>query len=399
VNVTPEADVDRAWSRYGRAIRSRLDIGIAAAVAVIGQLDVWASGQTGANLVGSRPVVSACYLVTAVALAWRRSAPLAVAYVVLAVAGLQALVLGASEGQGVLLPALVAMYSVGAYAELPRSLVPLALLPVALATRELRNPDNTDLSNVLDALAWDMTLVGAWLLGAYLRTRRLYVAELRERAARAERSREERARAAVADERARIARELHDAVAHGVTVMVVQAEAAEEVLSADPERARAPLRTIQSTGREALIELRRLLGILREEDAIAERAPRPGLANLDALVATMRQAGLVVDVNVEGEPVRLPVGLDLSAYRIVQEALTNALKHAGPAHATVAVSYGDGMLGLEVSDDGAGPSQPNGSGHGLASMRERVALYGGELESGPRPGRGYRVRARLPLSR
>jgi signal transduction histidine kinase len=223
-------------------MRSRADIAIALAVVVVGQLDVWASDQTGANVVGPRPVVAVFYLLTALALAWRRRAPFAVALVVLAANVVQALALGASEGQGVLVPALIALYSAGAYEERPRSLVPLALLPLVILARETTNPENTDLASVLDALAWDVTIVAAWLLGAYLRTRRLYVAELEERALRAERAREEQARAAVADERARIARELHDAVAHGVTVMVVQAEAAEEMLDADPERARQPLR-------------------------------------------------------------------------------------------------------------------------------------------------------------
>jgi signal transduction histidine kinase len=380
-------------------MRSRLDLAIALVVAIVGQLDVWASSLTGANIVGPKPVVAAFYLLTALSLYWRRTAPLTVAMVVLGANAVQAVTIGASEGQGVLVPALIAMYAAGAYDERPRSLIPLASLPVVILARELTNPENTDTANVLDALAWESTIAAAWLLGAYLRTRRLYVAELEERAARAERARAEQARAAVADERARIARELHDAVAHGVTVMVVQAEAAEEVLSADPERAREPLRKVQRSGREALVELRRLLGFLRDEDAAAERAPQPGLANLDALVESVRAGGLDVDVRVEGDPVPLPGGLDLSAYRIVQEALTNALKHAGPAHATVAVTYGDGMLELDVSDDGRGRSAADGAGQGLAGMRERVALYGGELESGPQPQRGFRVRARLPVSR
>lgn len=378
-------------------MRSRADIAIALAVVVVGQLDVWASDQTGANVVGPRPVVAVFYLLTALALAWRRRAPFAVALIVLGANVVQALALGASEGQGVLVPALIALYSVGAYAERPRSLVPLALLPLVMLVREATNPENTDFANALDALAWDVTIVAAWLLGAYLRTRRLYVAELTERALRAERAREEQARAAVADERARIARELHDAIAHGVTVMVVQAEAAEEMLDADPERARQPLRKVQRSGREALVELRRLLGVLREDDAAAERAPQPGLADLGLLLARVREAGLDVQLRVEGEPVRLRGGLDLSAYRIIQEALTNSLKHAGPARATVALIYGDGVLELEVADNGRGVGASNGSGHGLDGMRERVALYGGELESGPVPGRGYVVRARLPV--
>jgi signal transduction histidine kinase len=380
-------------------MRSRADIAFALTVAVLGQLDVWASDLTGANVVGPRPVVAAFYLVTALALAWRRRASFVVALTVVGVNIVQALVFGASEGQGVLVPALVALYSVGANEERPRSLVPLALLPVVALARAVTNPENTDLANLLDALAWDSTIAAAWLLGAYLRTRRLYIAELTERATRAEQAREEQARAAAVNERARIARELHDAVAHGVTVMVVQAEAAEEMLAGDPERARRPLRKVQRTGREALVELRRLLGVLREEDAAAERGPQPGLADLDVLIADVEEAGLPVELLVEGEPVPLPSGIDLSAYRIVQEALTNSLKHAGRARATVALTYSKDVLDLEVSDDGRGNAASNGAGHGLAGMRERVALYGGELEYGPQPGDGYLVRARLPVPR
>ncbi|MDQ3876503.1 MAG: sensor histidine kinase [Actinomycetota bacterium] len=380
-------------------MRSRVDIAIALAVAAVGQLEVWAPDLMGAKVVGSRPVVAAFYLVTALALAWRRRAPFAVAMLVVGVNVVQALALGTSEGQGVLIPGLIALYSVGAHEDRPRSLVPLAFLAFVLLARETNNPDNTDLGHLLDALAWESTIFAAWLLGAYLRTRRLYVAELQERTVRAELAREEQARAAVANERARIARELHDAVAHGVTVMVVQAEAAEEMLGGDPERARQPLRKVQQTGREALVELRRLLGLLREEEAEALRGPQPGVAELDALIADVEAAGLPVELRVEGERVELPSGMDLSAYRIVQEALTNALKHAGPASATVALTYGDGVLDLEITDDGVGQASANGAGHGLAGMRERVALYGGELTSGPRPDGGYAVRARLPVQR
>lgn len=380
-------------------MRSRADIAIALAVAAVGQLEVWAPSHLGAKVVGPRPAVAAFYLVTALALAWRRQAPFAVAMIVVVTNIVQALALGASEGQGVLLPGLIALYSVGAYEDRPRSLVPVALLPLVLVARETNNPDTTDLAHLLDALAWESTLFAAWLLGAYLRTRRLYVAELRARALRAEQAREEQARSAVADERARIARELHDAVAHGVTVMVVQAEAAEEMLSGDPERARQPIRKVQQTGREALVELRRLLGILREEEAEVLRGPQPGIAEVRTLIADVEEAGLPVELRIEGERVELPNGVGLSAYRIVQEALTNALKHAGPASATVTLRYGDGVLDLEITDDGRGRNASNGAGHGLAGMRERVALYGGELSTGARPEGGYVVHARLPIRR
>jgi len=235
-------------------------------------------------------------------------------------------------------------------------------------------------------------VVIGWLLGAYLR-------ELRERARRAEREREERAAAAVVSERARIARELHDIVSHNVSVMVVQAEAAEEMLERDkPDRARAPVRKIEETGRAALTDMRRLLGVLREGDARPALNPQPGIANLELLLAKVREAGLPVELEVQGTPVPLSPGVDLSAYRIVQEALTNALKYAGRARARVLVRFMPGALELEVTDDGAGADGVGGGGgQGLVGMRERVALFGGELEAGPRLEGGYRVYARLPL--
>jgi signal transduction histidine kinase len=239
----------------------------------------------------------------------------------------------------------------------------------------------------------------AWLVGHAYRGSMERTAELRERAERLERERETQARTAVAEERARIAREMHDVVAHSLSVMVVQAEAAAAMLDVDPERARRPLSSVQDTGRLALGELRRMLGALRESDESgAQLAPQPGLDGIDDLVASVRAAGLPVAVKVEGDVRPLPPGVDLSAYRIVQEGLTNALKHAGPARAAVLVRFGDRELELRVSDDGRGhdPSS-NGDGHGLVGMRERVALYGGQLEAGRQPGGGYLLSARLPL--
>ncbi|WP_217913194.1 sensor histidine kinase [Miltoncostaea marina] len=245
------------------------------------------------------------------------------------------------------------------------------------------------------------TLVaGAVWTAAFLITRRTaQTRELRERAAMLEREREIEARAAVAEERARIAREMHDVVAHSLSVMVVQAEAAEAMLDVDPERARRPLGAVQETGREALAELRAMLGVLREmADEAPELAPQPGLSGVGELVAHVREAGLPVTLRVEGSPRPLSPGADLSAYRIVQEGLTNALKHAGPATAEVLLRYGDRDVELVVSDDGRGPAAANGSpGHGLIGMRERVVCYGGELDAGPREGGGFRLAARLPI--
>jgi signal transduction histidine kinase len=213
----------------------------------------------------------------------------------------------------------------------------------------------------------------------------------------AERERDLAAREAVVAERARIARELHDVVAHSVSVMVVQSQAGPRLL-ADPERVRAVFGAIETSGREALVELRRLLGVLRAPEQQAATVPQPGLDALGSLIEQVSQAGLRVDLRVEGEPASLPPGVDLSAYRIVQEALTNTLKHAGRAEAEVIVRYQPARLELEILDNGTGPREHlNGFGHGLVGMRERVALYGGQLEAGGRDGHGFAVRARLPL--
>ncbi len=306
--------------------------------------------------------------------------------------------LGASEGMGTLLPLLVALYTVAASCERPVALRGLAVAVAVVVLHELRNPDNSDLASVVDAFVWDLTIVAAWLGGGYLRTRRLYERELAERAARAESEREERAHAAAMAERSRIARELHDVIAHSVSVMVVQSEAAAEVFDREPDRARHALERIQTTGRDALIELRRLLGVLKEERSAPSLAPQPGVRDLERLLADVREADLVVRLDVCGKPVALAPGLELAAYRVVQEALTNALRHARPANARIRVDYREHELAIDVHNDGAASAASNGSGHGLAGMGERVALYGGQLEAGPVAAGGYRVSARFPLT-
>jgi signal transduction histidine kinase len=220
----------------------------------------------------------------------------------------------------------------------------------------------------------------------------------RERRAQlAERERDLAAREAVVEERARIARELHDAIAHNVSMMVVQAGAERRVLDGDAGSTREVLQTIEGVGRNALTEMRRLVGMLRSDSA-DPLAPQPRLDDLPTLVTQVREAGLPVELHVDGEPRELPVGIELSAYRIVQEALTNALKHAGEAHATVRVRYGPDSLELEIVDDGPGaPAPVDSGGHGLAGMRERVALYGGSLDAGRRPTGGFAVRVLLPI--
>ncbi|MCF3133998.1 sensor histidine kinase [Streptomyces olivochromogenes] len=247
----------------------------------------------------------------------------------------------------------------------------------------------------------------AWVLGDSMRTRRAYFAQLEERAARLEKEREAQAKVAVAAERARIARELHDVVAHNVSVMVVQADGAAYVLDAAPDQAKKALETISSTGRQALAEMRRLLGVLRtgEHQESGEYVPQPDVEQIDELVEKCRSSGLPVDFKVEGTPRPLPSGVELTAYRIVQEALTNTRKHGGEnAGASVRLVYFDDGLGLLIEDDGKGAPHElyeeggaDGQGHGLIGMRERVGMVGGTLDAGPRPGGGFRISALLPL--
>jgi signal transduction histidine kinase len=237
----------------------------------------------------------------------------------------------------------------------------------------------------------------AWATGYLLSRRAAQSRAMLERAARVERDALAAAERAVIQERQRIARELHDVIAHSVSVMTVQAGAVRRRLAPEQEKEREALEAVEGTGRQALTEMRRLVGLLKEQGAMPEFSPQPGLGTIDALLDGVRAAGLPVDFEVEGAPHELPPGVDLAAYRVVQEALTNALKYAGPAHAWVAVSWGDDELELEISNDGRTDGDGSTGGLGLDGMRERVSLYGGEISSGPRDGGGYVVRARLPI--
>jgi signal transduction histidine kinase len=241
----------------------------------------------------------------------------------------------------------------------------------------------------------------AWLLGDSMRWRRGFYNALEERAERAERERDAQAQVAAAAERARIARELHDVVAHNVSVMVVQADGAAFALDSSPERAREALGAISGTGRQALAEMRRLLGVLRTaDDDQAELAPQPGMDEIAELLAQSRAAGLPVAFAVEGVPRPLPPGIALAAYRVVQESLTNTRKHGGPnAAAAVTLRFCEDGLVIKITDDGRGVLMASDdAGHGLAGMRERVEMYGGTVQTGPRPGGGYRVTAKLPAA-
>jgi signal transduction histidine kinase len=253
-------------------------------------------------------------------------------------------------------------------------------------------------SHSTDALFFTPVLFGiAWLVGYALRERAVQTEAAEERAARAEREREIAARVAVAEERGRIARELHDVVAHAVSVMVLQVGAVRHRMPESDSENREALRNVEQAGRTALTEMRRLLNAMRHDDEQLELLPQPGLQDVEALVAHVRAAGLPVRLEVHGEPVPLPPGLDLSAYRIVQEGLTNSLKHSGASQAEVDVRYGSSELELQVRDDGTGGASTEGLGHGLVGIRERVKIYGGEMSAGVSRSGGYVLRARIPL--
>jgi len=298
----------------------------------------------------------------------------------------------------------VLLYTLAAYTNRQTSVLGLAVCLIGSAGAVLRWPPAA-LSRPNWLFAGSIIFAGpsliAWVLGDSMRYRRAYYANLEERAATLERDRDAQAQMAAAAERARIARELHDVVAHNVSVMVVQADGAAYALGTDPGRAREALAAISATGRQALTEMRVLLGVLRRNDdgAQAVLAPLPGLGQLDELLEQTRAAGLPVSCAVDGVPQPLPGGAALAAYRIVQESLTNTRKHAGPgASARVRLCYTGDVLELAVTDDGLGAAATcDGAGHGLTGMAERAAMYGGSVRAGPRPGGGFEVTARLPI--
>jgi signal transduction histidine kinase len=359
-----------------------LDIALALALAAFVQLEVW-----GTDVTTPKAIAVSSGLLMTVPLAWRRLAPLGTAMVVNSAWAAEALLDNSEQqAQSTLLGLVLAAYSVAAYAERPRAIAGLLLALTAALVVEAG-----------DLIVMGPFFVGVWLAGRLFRDRQRLAAALQSRTEVLEREQHDSARLAIAHERARIARELHDVVAHSVTVMVVQAGAERLALRDEAESTREVLRSIERTGRQALTEMRRLLGMLREEDDDTTLAPQPGLAHLEALVERVREAGLPVELRIEGQPRQLPAGVDISAYRIVQEALTNTLRHAGAGRADVVVRYGDGELRLKVEDDGRGAVNRNGGGHGLVGMRERATLYGGDLQAGNAAGGGFVVRAQLPF--
>ena len=343
---------------------------------------------SGGYLTGSNWVYVPAATLMTVPLAWRRRAPLVVVVLVMGAFAAQSLILDPTPTPDVeSIPALIAVCSVAAH----------GVRWVSFAGGGLSLGAGLVWLGVDDFLLPTVMFGGAWFAGRLVQKRQLYAQAFAERAHVLERERDANARVAAAEERVRIAREMHDVVGHSVSVMVVQAGAERLVLGEERPATREVLLAIERTGREALAEMSRLLGILRTDGDGLALAPRPSLAHVDALVQTVRDAGVPVELRVDGEQTDLPPGVDVSAYRIVQEALTNVVKHAGPARASVVVRYGRRTVEVEVIDDGQSSVNGNAAGYGLAGMRERVELHGGTLEAGRRGEGGFSVRAWLPL--
>jgi signal transduction histidine kinase len=389
VNVRP-SDIRAAARRHPRAV----DAAIAAAVALA--CGIVLTGRTGAVQTGVDALDWVSVALVPVPLIWRRRAPVAVFWSIVALM-LAGRAVGAGSPAALFVP-LTALHAVARY-RTARHVWPAVAGTVLSGYGD--RLDGSALWGVVVAVT--AVTVAVALVGMNQRTRQAYLTALEERARRLELDRDRQARLAVAEERARIARDMHDVVAHNLAVMVALADGAAATVPADPGRAADVMRQASATGREALADMRRLVGLLRHgaghRAGPGARAPQPGFDDLDALVAGVRAAGVRVELVREGTPGRWGPGAGLVVYRIVQEALTNTLKHAGPrASAQVRLRYGADDAELSVVDDGAGrpARRPDGAGrHGLAGMRERAEAYGGRVEAGPRPPAGWQVRAHL----
>jgi signal transduction histidine kinase len=378
------------WAIGDRLRLPPVGVDVAVAVLVFGAsvVNIAAQDATGISEI---PVAGLLMLaIASVALFWRRSRSLAVLGVALIMTGAWT-ALG-YPGNPVL-HILVSLYAVGRY--VPEWRISLSALAAALAVVGFGQvTDGDTVSEVVVAL---VVTTLPWYVGRRVRIRGEYAAAARERAEYLEWRRATEAQRAIADARAGIARELHDVVAHSVSVMTVQAGVARLVIADDPERATEAIGAVEEAGRRALDELRHLLGVLRPETASGELSPQPSLSQVHELVDQLRQTGMSISLTSD-VPSELPVRVDLFAYRIVQEALTNVLKHGGvDAAAQVRVEEVDGHLDIEVTDTGTGASMLPGSGHGIVGMQERAIVLGGTFDAGPRPGGGFRVRARLPI--
>jgi len=368
---------------------------LAAAAAGLAQLEVW----TASNPDGPRLVLALMGLAVTLPIAWRRRAPLTVLVVV---TGAELVGSATSElfrtatfpGP----PVIVAIYSAGRHLAGRRAVL-AGLVAAVIVGRVAFEEGPATVADAVGNVLFGVILVGIpFAAGRAVRARHLSASAAETRALAAESRSAQRAREAAAEERARIARELHDVVGHSLSVIVVQAGVERKLVGARGGSTHETLETIERTARGALVEMRRLLGMLRRDDEEIALAPQPSLAEIDYIVGQVRAAGLPVEVEIRGAPVELPPGVDLSAYRIVQEALTNALKHAGPARARVRITYEPDAVMLEVEDDGYGSAAAaDRGGHGLVGMRERVSLFGGSLRAGEGDEGGYAVRARLPL--
>jgi signal transduction histidine kinase len=370
------------------------DIAVAGVVGLLGQLEAW-WGIGASHRQGPLWAQSLLYAITALLLVARRVRPLAVLVAVAAVSVAEFALFGSPEGDGAALASLVAIYTVGRYVEARRAVLGLVLGVALWVGWAGFDPLNDDLAERLGSVVWLAPWVIAWLVGALVRMTVLYREQRRV-------TRAQLASRAVAEERNRIARELHDVIGHSVSVMTVQASAVRRRLTEGQAAEREALETVEAVGREALAEMRRMVGVLRHgEDTSAgeDRAPAPGLDQLDRLVGKFRSAGLPVELMVTGVAHSLPPGLDLTAYRFVQEGLTNTFRHAqNPHRAEVVIDYGPDRLRLAVRDDGRpAPDQHRGAGNGLLGLRERVAIYGGSLVAQTRPEGGFELVAMLPL--
>jgi signal transduction histidine kinase len=375
--------------RLPRLDPAGVDRAIAALIGGLGVIEVLAASNLKGELIPNLVAVVAFGIV----LLYRRRYPLAVVVAACAIASIQAFALASVND--LFTPFLVLLfisYAAGAHARRGHALLALPVLAAAVTLVNI----GQDSMSFGDFFFPSSFFVVCWLTGRAVHARTLLTAELHEAAVRAQEAHAEEAHRAMAEERRRIAREMHDVVAHSVSVMVIQAGGARRIIGRDPDRAAVAAALIEKTGRAALVEMRRLLGLLGTGEPDASRAPQPTLANLEQLVAG---APVPVELRVVGERRPLPAGLDLAAYRIVQEALTNVLKHAGGAATEVTVRWGEDELELTIADRGPGPAAARSEGHGLVGMEERVRLYGGVLQTGPREGGGFEVRARLPLAR
>ena len=339
-----------------------------------------------------------------VPLVWRRTHPEAVFFAVSSVAVLQWL--SGSHLMAGNVGLLVALYAISVYGEVRYSRIALGVGGLGVLMATARYYDSSDWRQQITMMvALGALVFGVWAIGERRRTRGLYVAQLEERAAQLERDRDREAALAVSNERTRIAREIHDVVAHGLSIMIVQADGGLYAADASPEQAKKALATIGDTGRASLTEMRKMLGLLKQDEQFEldpnQPRPQPGVSSLPELIENVRDAGLTVDYQVTGEPRDLPALLGLTAYRIVQEGLTNTLKHAGPgARTSVALDFGREMLTVVVADDGRGAAVAPSSdpGHGLVGMRQRASISGGTVNAGPKAGGGYEVIAKLPYN-